>query len=400
MRIGIFTDQFYPYISGVVTSIKMLYEGLTNLGHEVFIFTSVDEQKAADCSELDEYNFINFPGKPYPFKDLKDYRKTKNPKKMVKIIATYQLDVIHVHTEFNIAKIAKKACKMLHIPIVHTLHTLYEDYLRYVSPFFDRYFHKIMFKVLAKVFVGSLSKVTTIEVVPTKKVLTLAGKYYMKGDIRVVPTGIELDRFDEANFTEQQIVELKRNLQIPQDAFVFGYLGRTSGEKNIPTIIEAYSKLKNKNNSILLIVGGGPQFDDLVSLAQKYKIEDKVIFTGFIDNEFIPLYYHICDIFVNASKSETQGLTYIESLASSLPLLVQKDECIDDLIQDYYNGIYFDGVDDLVVKMEEIQKATSTLKNIKQNTKKSCAKYTKEHYAATIEAIYKDAIEIQKKKGK
>ncbi|MDE5714934.1 MAG: glycosyltransferase [Anaeroplasmataceae bacterium] len=400
MRIGIFTDQFYPYISGVVTSIKMLYEGLTNLGHEVFIFTSVDEKKAAECAELKNYNFINFPGKPYPFKDLKDYRKTKNPKKMVKMVAEYHLDIIHVHTEFNIAKIAKIVSKKLNIPIVHTLHTLYEDYLRYVSPFFDRYFHRIMFKILAKVFVGSLSKATTIEIVPTKKVLALANKYYMKGDIRVVPTGIELDRFDENNFTEEEKSNLKKKLNISNDIFVFGYLGRTSGEKNVPVIIEAYAKLKNKDNSVLLIVGGGPQFDELVELTHKYKIEDKVIFTGFIDNEDIPLYYHICDIFVNASKSETQGLTYIESLASSLPLLVQKDECIDDLIQDYYNGIYFDGIDDLVVKMEEIQKATTTLKNIKQNTKKSCAKYTKEHYAATIEGIYKEAIELYKKKGK
>ena len=59
MRIGIFTDQFYPYISGVVTSIKMLYEGLQDLGHEVFVFSSIDQMKAQACNELNKYNFVN-----------------------------------------------------------------------------------------------------------------------------------------------------------------------------------------------------------------------------------------------------------------------------------------------------------------------------------------------------
>lgn len=397
MKIGIFTDQFYPYISGVVTSIKMLYTGLKDRGHEVFIFSSLDEKKVADCEEIKHYNFINFPGKPYPFKNLRDYRYTKHPKKYLPLIASYKLDVIHVHTEYSISKLAKLASKKLNIPIVHTLHTLYEDYLKYVSPFFDKHFHNLMFKTLAKMYVGSLSKVACIKIVPTKKVLHLAPKYYMSGDIRVVPTGIELSRFYSTNFSYDEKAELKRSLGIPTDAFIFGYIGRTSPEKDIKTILQAFAKLTYKDQAVLLIVGGGPQLEELKELSRELGIEKKVFFTGFVQSENIPLYYHICDIFVNASKSETQGLTYIESLASSLPLLVQKDECIEDVIEDYYNGIYFDGQEDLILKMEEIQKAPSTLRNIKANTRKSCEKYSKDHYAASVEAIYQAAIQKYKK---
>ena len=118
-----------------------------------------------------------------------------------------------------------------------------------------------------------------------------------------------------------------------------------------------------------------------------------MIFTGFVPWEHVPLYYQVMDIFVNASKSETQGLTYIEALASSLPLLVQKDDCIDEVIQDYYNGIYFDGEYELTQKMEEIQKVPTTLKQIKANTEKSVEKYSKEQYAKNIEAVYHDAID-------
>ncbi len=400
MRIGLFTDQYYPNISGVVTSITMLYEGLTNLGHEVFVFTSYDE-KFSDVEELKNSHVINLPGKPYPFKGLKDYRYTPHRKSLVKVIKPYNLDIIHVHTEFNIAKIAIIASKKLHIPIVHTLHTLYEDYLEYVSPFFDKYFHNIMFRTLAKMFVGTISKASIIDIVPTLKVKELAKHYYMKGDIRIVPTGIELHRFNSSNFTDTQKEDLKKRLGISKDKFIFAYVGRTSSEKNIEIIIEAYSKLSNRDNCVLLIVGGGPELENLKKVAKNYNVYNDMIFTGFIDNIDIPIYYQIVDIFVNASKSETQGLTYIESLASSLPLLVQKDDCITEVVEDYYNGIYFDGVEELKTKMEEIQKVPETLKSIKANTRKSVQKYSKEHYAKSIANIYQEAIaKYNNKKGK
>ena len=396
MKIGMFTDQFYPYISGVVTSITMLYDELTSLGHSVYIFTSLDEKKIAKCDKIKKYNYVNLPGRPYPFKDLRDYRYTLNPNKSVKIIKKYNLDIIHVHTEFNVGKIARAASKKLHIPVVHTLHTLYEDYLKYVSPFFDKHFHNFMFKYLAKKYIRSISRASTIQIVPTKKVYDLASRYYMDGDIRIVPTGIDLDTFSSEQFTTKQISDLKASLGIPKGKFVYGYIGRTSREKTIDIIIRAFTKLNN-DNSVLLIVGGGPQLEGLKELAKELNYSDKIIFTDFIERENVPIYYQLCDIFVNASTSETQGLTYVESLASSLPVLVQKDECLSEVIEDYYNGIYFDGEEDLVLKMKEILKAPSTLKNIKANTSKSVVKFSKEVYGKSIETIYKDAISLYNK---
>lgn len=394
MKVGIFTDQYYPNISGVVTSIKMLYEGLVNLGHEVFIFTSFDEKTVDQPNELTSANVINLPGRSYPFKNLKDYKYNFRYKHFAKIVLPYELDIIHVHTEFNIAKIARIVCKKLHIPMVHTFHTLYEDYLGYVSPFMDKHFHNIFLSTLAKIFIRPVSRASTIEIVPTKKVLSLVERYYMKGDIRVIPTGIQLERFNKSNVTEQEKENLRQSLNISKDTFVFAYIGRTSGEKNIELIMRAYSKLKSKENSVLLVVGGGPELDDLRAYAKELNLEDKIIFTGFIEWIKIPAYYQIADIFVNASHSETQGLTYIEALASSLPVLVQKDECIEEVVQDYYNGIYFDGEEELTQKMEEIQKAPKTLQRIKGNTEKSVEKYSKEQYAKNIESIYLDAIVI------
>ena len=394
MRVGIFTDQYYPLISGVVTSIKMLKEGLESLGHEVFIFTSFDERTV---TELIPDNVINIPGRSYPFKNLKDYRYTFTHRRFIKIVKKYNLDIIHLQTEFNIAKIAKLAHKKLKLPVVHTMHTLWSDYFKYVSPFFDKHFHKLMEKGLRVLFMNSCAKMSEIQIVPTKKVYEQKKKYGLGKEIRIIPTGIELDRFYPNNLDKERIKDLRKELKINNE-FVFIYIGRTSEEKNIPTLLNSYAKANLKNTKFLL-VGGGPELEDLKDLARNLKIENDVIFTGLVEWNEIPYYYQLGDVFLNASQSETQGLTYIEALASGLPLLVQKDECIDDVVVDYYNGLFFDGEEELTKKMKEIVKAPDTLKTIKSNTLSSVENYSKEQFTKNILNIYNEAIEMYNSKG-
>ena len=121
----------------------------------------------------------------------------------------------------------------------------YEDYMKYLSPFFDKHFHNIMFRVLAKAFMGSASKASVVKIVPTKKVLRLASKYYIKGDIRVIPTGIDLSHFYAENFSKEEIISLKNKLGINLERFVFGYIGRTSPEKDIKTLLNAFANSKS-----------------------------------------------------------------------------------------------------------------------------------------------------------
>lgn len=398
MRIGLFTDQYYPSISGVVTSVKMLYEGLTNLGHECFIFTSFDEKQVTNPDELNSKNVINIYGRPYPFKDLRDYRYTLTHRRFLKLVRQYNLDIIHVHTEYNISKLANLAHKKLHIPMVHTLHTLWGDYFKYVSPFCDKHFHKIMEKMLRKLFTGPVAKNSTIEIVPTRKVYEQSQKYGLGKDIRIIPTGIELERFYASNFSKDEISSLKKDLGIGPEQFVFLYIGRTSKEKNIEVLLNAYAKAcRGNEKTVFLLVGGGPELEELKADVAELNIEKQVVFAGTIPWDKIPLYYQLGDVFLNASQSETQGLTYIEALGSSLPLLVQKDECIAEVVEDYFNGIYFDGEEELAVKMKEVLANPEILKGIKENTLKSVENYSKEKFSENILAVYEEAVEKYKK---
>ena len=165
-------------------------------------------------------------------------------------------------------------------------------------------------------------------------------------------------------------------------------------------MIEAYCEACfNNKKTKLLIVGGGPELPELKQLVKDLNIEDQVVFTDLIPWEEIPIYYQLGNVFINASQSETQGLTYLEALASSIPVLVQKDECVEDLIHNYYNGVFFEGQEDLVLKIKELLKAPETLKTIKANTLPSIDDYSKDKFSSNIYHIYQEAKELYNPKN-
>ena len=392
MRIGLFSDQFYPQVSGVVTSIKMLYEGLEAMGHECYIFTAIDDDDCKDNPEITSKRIINFPGHYYPFKAASEYKFNFNHRKFVKEIAKYNLDVIHVNTEFNMSKIARVAGKKLHIPIVYTVHTAWIQYICTLFPVSDKFMHPFWVMCMRNMFTKPTYKAAEITILPTKKMLPDLKKYGIKGnDFKITPTGIELFRFSDFNGTKKELDDLKEELGL-KDKFIFAYIGRTAKEKNIEFVIDSFSKINNKDDKArLLIVGGGPILEDLKKYAEDRKISDKVIFTGLIPWEKIPYYYHLADVFVNASSSETQGLTYVEALASGVPVLVKNDPCIEDVVKDGFNGFKFDTEEECISKMEYC--LTNDLSELKKNAKPSSKDFSKEKFAENIYNVYLEAID-------
>jgi 1,2-diacylglycerol 3-alpha-glucosyltransferase len=235
-------------------------------------------------------------------------------------------------------------------------------------------------------------KAAEITILPTKKMLPDLKNYGIKGnDFKIIPTGIELFRFSDFNGTKKELDELKEELGL-KDKFIFAYIGRTAKEKNIEFVIDSFSKINNKDDKArLLIVGGGPILEDLKKYAEDRKISDKVIFTGLIPWEKIPYYYHLADVFVNASSSETQGLTYVEALASGVPVLVKNDPCIEDVVKDGFNGFKFDTEEECISKMEYC--LTNDLSELKKNAKPSSKDFSKEKFAENIYNVYLEAIE-------
>lgn len=394
MRIGIFTDQYYPAVSGVVTSIETLEAGLRNLGHDVYIITSIDLTSLKE-NEIEEYNrkskyILNIPGKHYPLKKLKGYHFCKIKNEYINDVKKLNLDIIHVQTEFSISKLAIKCSKVLNIPMIHTFHTLFDDYLSYVSGLFNKIFPNMMHNILVNRFLKPVSKQSLIEIVPTKKVYDKRNHYKLgiNNDIRIIPTGINLD-----SFLNSQRDEMLINKYHLVGRFVYLFVGRLSEEKSIKNLIDAYKTVASDDNA-LLIVGDGPQANELKKYTNELKLENNIIFTGFIKWDEISKYYALGDLFLCDSKSETQGLTYLEALASGLPLLVRSDSCLNDLLKENVNGISYNNIDELISKMKFLKNNDKLLKSLKENARISTKNYTDKIFVKRILDVYEDALKI------
>ena len=336
MRIGLFTDTYFPQVSGVATSIRTLKTELEKLGHKVFIFTTTDK----DVNRYEDWQIIRIPSVPFfAFKDRRvAYRGFSNA---LEIARQYQLDIIHTQTEFSLGLLGIWIAKELRIPVVHTYHTQYEDYVHYLAK--GMVIRPSMVKYIVRGFMSDLDGV----ICPSEIVYDLLVGYKIKAEKRVIPTGIDLAKFDRPELLREDIKKLRFKLGIAEDEVMLLSLSRISYEKNIQAIVEALPMVLEENAKVkLVIVGDGPYAEDLKALVAQLHIEDSVIFTGVIAPSDTALYYKAADFFISASTSETQGLTYLESLASGTPIIAHGNPYLDNVISDKTFGtLYYESRD-------------------------------------------------------
>lgn len=392
MKIGLLTDAYKPVTSGVTTSLLMLKEGLEELGHEVYVIAPTSK-KYQDYDKDNKY-IIRIKGIPFFKNGLKHFRLIPFIKRYVKPVKELNLDVIHVHTEFSLGTLGKALKDRTQIPMVFTVHTLYEEYLHYVSKILNRLFKPYMIKAVKRLM-NSFLKRAEVVIVPSTKIEKLMLTYNNEANYKIIPTGLDLNKFYKNNYQEKELLELKKSLNI-KDEFICLYVGRISEEKSIDVLINGF-KQANNSNMKFLIVGDGPYLHELKSLVKKLDLTEKVIFTGMVKWEDVGLYYLISDVFLNASLTETQGLTYIEALASDSAVIVKYDSVLDSVITDGYNGLFFHNDDELPNLINKVSTDKKLMETLKSNAYKSVKKYSKEEYAKNAILAYEEAIKINKK---
>ena len=351
MRIGLFTDTYFPQVSGVATSIRTLKTELEKLGHTVFIFTTTDK----DVNRYEDWQIIRIPSVPFfAFKDRRvAYRGFSTA---LEIARQYQLDIIHTQTEFSLGLLGVWIAKELRIPVVHTYHTQYEDYVRYIAK--GMVIRPSMVKYIVRGFMSDLDGV----ICPSEIVYDLLMKYKVKVEKRVIPTGIELAKFERPEITSENIADLREKLGISNQETMLLSLSRVSYEKNIQAVLAALPAVLEENPDVKLVVAGdGPYLSDLKAQAKRLNITDAVIFTGMIAPSETALYYKAADFFISASTSETQGLTYLESLASGTPIIAHGNPYLDNVINDKMFGTLYYEERDLAGAILEAVIATPDL---------------------------------------
>lgn len=379
MNIGLFTDTYYPEINGVATSVYVLKRELEKRGHNVYVFTTTTP--GAPHHEL---NVFRVPSKPFILLSERRIGLFYQPK-LAAIIRKLNLDIIHTHTEFSLGIFGRIMARELRLPIIHTYHTIWEDYTHYLTRFktLDRR-AKSFARVYSKVCCNTVEQV----IVPTQKTKELLLKYSVHKDISVVPTGIDLHKFDRENFTQEEVTALKKSYGIEGQDKVLLYLGRISQEKNLEEIIRAMPEYMEKRSNLrFVVVGSGPELKNLESLVEELKLKDRFIFTGPQPWDIIGLYYRLGDVFVSASTSETQGLTYIEAFASGLPVVARRDKCLENILEEGKNGYTFVDREGLYTALDQVL-YEDKVTNYSDNAIQSVRKFSTDEFGAQIESVY------------
>ena len=395
MRIGIFTETYTPYISGLVTSEVMLKHALEKEGHEVYVVTANLESFKYEYNE--EERVLKIPGLPT---GIYDSRLTSiYPIQAVNKIKSWKLDVIHSQTEFAIGTFARLIAKQYNIPLVHTYHTMYEDYIHYIT---KGYFKKSS-KKLVEYFTKFYCDTTATElIVPTNKTYKLfKEKYKFEKNIHIIPTGIEVERFYEENIDKKEVNNLRKTLGLTKKDFVILFVGRLAEEKNVEFLIEAQETLQKEHENIkLIIVGDGPDKEKYEKLSKKLGLEKNIIFTGKAAWGDMPYYYHVADVFATASKTETQGLTIIEAMASNVVPVCMRDEAFISMVTEDLNGLFFEEKEEYEEKILMLYDNREELKRFDKQARIQAEHYSSKSYAERVLEVYERAIKEKQEENR
>jgi len=379
MNIGLFTDVYYPQVCGVSTSIKLLKEELERRGHKVYVVTV--KSKEARFSTADVIRITSVPFLPAPehrigsLYSLSAYQKIKKLK----------LDLIHTHTEFSIGLFGRMIAKRFGLPVIHTYHTMYEDYVHYIAKSVATNPSKRVVRNYVKLYCRNVDYV----IVPSEKTKAKLVSYGVENGISIIPTGIDVLKFKNAyeNPDIRQNIRAKFGIA-PSDQVVL-FVGRLAKEKSIHLILEAFDQLAFAlKEAKLVIVGDGPEGEHLKEQANRLTHKERILFTGAVKYDDIPAMYQLGDCFVSTSVTETQGLTIIEAMAAGLAIVARYDKNLESLMRHEYNGLLVYDIAKLPDEIYRVLKNDNQSKKLVENALLDSYDLSLEKFGLEVEQLY------------
>ncbi|MEN6463155.1 MAG: glycosyltransferase family 4 protein [Syntrophomonas sp.] len=325
MRIGIFTDSYKPYTSGVVTSISTFKEELTRLGHQIYIFAPSYPNYYEEEDKV--YRFFSLPSPTN-----RDFTLAIPVHPGLNLtVKKLNLDVIHVHSPFTMGRVGLHYARKYKIPLLFTYHTMYDQYIHYVPLAQD------LAKEVTIKYSNNFCNHCNHIIVPSSEVKDMLDNYRIRTPISVIPTGVPVEKLKEGEDNW-----LQENFNIPRNNRVLLFVGRLTKEKNLEFLIQAFKKVKKVlPDTTLVLTAQGPLEEDLKKLAAELELSltSDVIFTGALPFESLVNVYHSADLFVFSSVTETQGLVIIEAMAAGLPVVAVSASGVNDMVDDGVDGI-------------------------------------------------------------
>ena len=311
MKILMISDVYFPRVNGVSTSIKTYRDDLRQLGHEC---TLVAPAYKIPPEVADDQDIIRIDSWQVPFDPEDRLLRWTRLKAWARSIDSRRFDAIHIQTPFTAHYMGVKLARQLNIPTMETYHTYFEHYLHHYVPLLPSNFTKGLARRL------SLSQCQDVDHVisPSPQMAQTLRDYGVTKPISILPTGmpsVAFEQGDRAQFRTRMNIEPGRPVAL--------YVGRVAHEKNIDFLIRMMQQLKQiVPNALLVVAGEGPAQSHIERLVKTMGLQDHVRFVGYLDRAHGLLdCYRSADVFVFASRTETQGLVILEALAQGTPVV-------------------------------------------------------------------------------
>lgn len=325
-RVAMFTNNYLPFIGGVPISIDRLRRGLEEEGDRVIVVAPrYPDQPEDEADTVRVPALLRFGRGEFRMVNL----FLRRIRRQVKAFCP---DLIHAHHPFWLGSLGIWMARRLRVPVIYTYHTRLEHYAHYV-PLPGLLFRNLISHVLVRRFANRCDGVI-VPTYSTEEYLRMIG---VKSPIFIQPTGIEYERFTRVE--EASIAALKQSRDIG-DETVFISVSRLSREKNIDFMIDSLHLLKQRSDHPfrLLILGEGPDRKRLQAHINDLGMDNCITLIGAVPPDEMAVWYRTGDVFLFASKSETQGMVILEAMAAGLPVVAVRSSGIDDAVRQGHNG--------------------------------------------------------------
>ena len=386
MRVALFTETYLPNVNGVVAHVKTLKNGLESLGHEVLVVAADKHCK----HHYIEDGFLHCPATE--FKRFYGFGVAPPiSHKRQRMIADFKPDIIHIHHEFGIGLSGLIAARILKIPLVYTLHTMYDQYVYYIAP---RPFLRAATK-FSHFYERFIAQCATALTGPSQKCEEYFRRIGVQKEVNLIPNTADLDSFNPQKVSRPEIDAFKQKYNIPEGKMLVCFVGRLGKEKSVDVLLEYWAKtIKPEDGLHLVVIGEGPDKAALELLAEALKIKDMVTFTGLIKHDKIPACYAACDVFASASLSEMNSISMLEAMASGLPVLQRYDELNANQIASGVNGFLYHDEKQMAEKLLEIRAMSpGELAALKERVIGTVLSYGSSELADYMLGVYQRAID-------
>lgn len=374
------SDCYIYQTGGIANVVLSLTHGLREQGHDVRVLALSNSKE----SYKDDYSYFiaSFPVFYYP-----EQRRSlvfKDP--LFDELIGWKPDIIHLHTEGSIARMADMIAKATGAPIVMTTHT---DYAHFI---FGRFKDALPIRFFAKVWGRSTYKRATAVIAPSEKAKHFLTLQSVADRVRVVPNGIEPERYTRAVSPEKK-AELFHELGLTDNGHTMVMVSRVSKEKNIREIIRYMpTLLAREPEAQLIIAGDGPDRKMLEERCSMGILSEHVRFLGRIDPDEVYLYYAMGDFFVSASTFEVHSMSYLEAMACGLPLICRDDTSLKGVLKDGENGFIYRSEEEFFIKTEKLFNDPELRKKMSENALLTAAEFTAEKCVERTYALYEEVL--------